>query len=179
MDIEHITKELNKKFAAPLQEYYKRRIVFWYDPDKEFADDVENLSLDNARVLVLTGRNNFSAKLELHREADSNYLVYCPLVYANIEDNWLLDIELYSEDFRADVVSLWMDDLHIPNEENLRKHVQKNKNSLTPRNVAINLLPWFPMFPHPSKSTWASWQCLQVAKRQHCRRLLKLSCVEI
>ena len=124
MDIEHITKELNKKFAAPLQEYYKRRIVFWYDPDKEFADDVENLSLDNARVLVLTGRNNFSAKLELHREADSNYLVYCPLVYANIEDNWLLDVELYSEEFRADVVSLWMDDLHIPNEENLRKHVQ-------------------------------------------------------
>ena len=50
MDVEHITKELNKKFAAPLQEYYKRRIVFWYDPDKEFADDAENLSVDNARV---------------------------------------------------------------------------------------------------------------------------------
>lgn len=145
MDVEHITKELNKKFAAPLQEYYKRRIVFWYDTDKEFADDVENLSLDNARVLVLTGRNNFSAKLELHREADSNYLVYCPLVYTNIEDNWLLDIELYSEDFRADVVSLWMDDLHIPNEESLRKHVQKNKkffNAKDRRNKFATLVPY-------------------------------------
>ena len=50
MDIEYITKELNKKFAAPLKEYYHRRVVFWYDPDKEFSEDIKRLALDNAKV---------------------------------------------------------------------------------------------------------------------------------
>ena len=30
-DIEKITQELNKRFAAPLPEFYKRRSIFWYD----------------------------------------------------------------------------------------------------------------------------------------------------
>ena len=65
MDIEYITKELNKKFAAPLKEYYPRRVVFWYDPDKEFAEDVQELVLDNAKVFALTGSNSFEAKMTL------------------------------------------------------------------------------------------------------------------
>ncbi len=144
MDIEYITKELNKKFAAPLKEYYPRRVVFWYDPDKEFAEDVQELVLDNAKVFALTGSNSFEAKLTLHSDAASNYLLYCPLAYKNIADNWLLDVELYSEEFRADVVSLWMEELHIPGEENLRKHVQQNKkffNAKERRNKFAALIP--------------------------------------
>lgn len=144
MDIEYITKELNKKFAAPLKEYYPRRVVFWYDPDKEFAEDVQELVLDNAKVFALTGSNGFEAKLTLHSDAASNYLLYCPLAYKNIADNWLLDVELYSEEFRADVVSLWMEELHIPGEENLRKHVQQNKkffNAKERRNKFAALIP--------------------------------------
>lgn len=144
MDIEFITKELNKKFAAPLKEYYKRRVVFWYDPDKEFSEDVSRLALENATVFALTGNNNFEAKLLLHRDTETNYLLYCPLAYANIEDNWLLDVELYSEEFRADVISLWMDELHIPNEENLRNHLQRNKkffNAKERRSRFAALLP--------------------------------------
>ena len=145
VDIEYITKELNKKFAAPLQEYYHRRVVFWYDPDKEFSDDLKRLVLANAKIFELTGSNNFEAKLLLHRDTENNYLIYCPLIYTNIEDNWLLDVELYSEEFRADVVSLWMDELHISNEENLRKHMQRNKkffNAKERRNKFAALLPY-------------------------------------
>ena len=144
MDVEYITKELNKKFSAQLKEYYSRRVIFWYDPDKEFSDDVQELVLDNAKIFVLTGSNSFEAKLLLHRDATSNYLLYCPLVYKNIEDNWLLDVELYSEEFRADVVSLWMEELRIPSEENLRKHVQQNKkffNAKERRNKFAALIP--------------------------------------
>lgn len=145
MDIEYITKELNKKFAAPLKEYYHRRVVFWYDPDKEFSEDIKSLALDNAKIFMLTGSNSFEAKLLLHRDTEHNYLLYCPLVYASIEDNWLLDVELYSEEFRADVVSLWMDELHISNEENLRKHMQRNKkffNAKERRSKFAALVPY-------------------------------------
>ncbi len=43
----------------------------------------------------------------------SNYLIYCPFSYEKIQDNWLLDIELYSEEFRADFISMQMEELNI------------------------------------------------------------------
>lgn len=124
-DIEKITQELNKRFAAPLPEFYKRRIIFWYDEDREFEDKVEDLALDNARVLVLTGRNNFEAKKILAvDDITSNYLVYCPLRYEKPEDNWLINIELYSEEFRADLNSIWMDEMGLPNNATVRRMVK-------------------------------------------------------
>lgn len=144
MEIEQITKELNKRFAEPLKEYYERRVIFWYDPDKEFADEIDNLQLANAKILALTGKNNFAAKLTLHQDTQNNYLVYCPLLYEKQEDNWLLDVELYSEEFRADVVSIWMNELHIPNEERFRKVVQAHKkffNAKERRNKFAAIVP--------------------------------------
>ena len=38
MDLDTIIRDLNKRFAAPLPEFYQRRIIFWYDEDKEFED---------------------------------------------------------------------------------------------------------------------------------------------
>lgn len=34
MDTDKIIKDLNRRFAAPLPEFYQRRIIFWYDEDK-------------------------------------------------------------------------------------------------------------------------------------------------
>ena len=38
MDSDKIIQELNQRFTAPLPEFYKRRIVFWYDEVGEFRD---------------------------------------------------------------------------------------------------------------------------------------------
>ena len=38
MDTDKIIQDLNRRFAAPLPEFYQRRIIFWYDEDKEFQD---------------------------------------------------------------------------------------------------------------------------------------------
>ena len=115
MDADKIIQDLNRKFAAPLPEFYKRRIVFWYDEDREFEDQIDSLALADAKVLKLTGSNNFYAKKLLAvDDPTSNYLVYSPLSYETEEDNWLLDVELYSEEFRADQISMWMDEMQIP-----------------------------------------------------------------
>ena len=45
MAIEDIKKELEKRFAEPLDEFYKRRIIFWNDEDGEFLDEIESLTL--------------------------------------------------------------------------------------------------------------------------------------
>ena len=37
MDTDKIIQDLNRRFAALLPEFYQRRIIFWYDEDKEFV----------------------------------------------------------------------------------------------------------------------------------------------
>lgn len=127
MDTEKIQQDLQKRFAAPLPPYYQRRIIFWYDQDREFADKLGELQLADVKILQLTGSNSFAAKLQLHQDSTSNYLVYCPLSYAAPEDDWLLDVKLYSEDFRADIISIWLHELGLPEQEPLRELMKTYK----------------------------------------------------
>ena len=118
----NIEKTLQERFSAPLQENYKRRIIFWQDPEGEFSSQVDELCLENVKIFKLTGTNNFAAKLLLSEtDTESNYLVYNPVAYSDIRDNWLLDIELYSEEFRADMLSIRMADYNMPNNSAMRK----------------------------------------------------------
>lgn len=135
MDSEKIVQELNQRFAAPLPEFYKRRIVFWYDEDKEFEDKLDEIVLTNAKLVSLTGTNNFEVKKLLGvDDITSNYLVYCPLSYDKPEDNWLIDIELYSEEFRADLISIWMDEMGMPATPALRKQVKAYRKYFNAKN---------------------------------------------
>ena len=125
MDSDKIIQELNQRFAAPLPEFYKRRIIFWYDEDEEFRERLDEVSLNNAKLVALTGTNNFAVKKLLSvDDTTNNFLVYCPLSYEKPEDDWLLDIEMYSEEFRADLISIWMDEMGIPSTPAMRKLVK-------------------------------------------------------
>lgn len=128
MDLETIIRDLNKRFAAPLPEFYKRRIIFWYDEEREFEDKLDDIQIDNAKLLVLTGTNNFTAKKLLNvDDTTGNYLVYSPISYESQEDDWFLNIELYSEAFRADLVSLWMNEMDLPATPDYRRLVKAYK----------------------------------------------------
>ena len=112
MDIEKVIQELNGRFALPLPEYYHRRIIFWHDGDREFEDKLDEIQLNNAKMVALTGSNTFMVKKLLsHDDLTSNYLVYNPLSFDRPDDDWLIDIKLYSEEFRADLISIWMDEI--------------------------------------------------------------------
>ena len=125
MDNEKINQDLNKRFQTPLPDYYKRHIIFWMDEDREFEDKLGEIVLDGVKIVCMTGRNTFAVKKLLgHDDQASNFLVYCPLGYEKLEDNWLLDVQLYSEEFRADLISLWMDEMQIPSTPALRKLVK-------------------------------------------------------
>lgn len=125
MALEDIKKELEQRFNEPLEEFYKRRIIFWNDEEKEFINEIENLSLSNAKVLILRERNQFvSKKILSHDDLESNYLVYNPLM-SDIENDWFLDIKLYSEEYRSDITSRYMQELGISNIPALRNVVKK------------------------------------------------------
>lgn len=126
MDADKIIQDLNRRFAAPLPEFYKRRIIFWYDEDKEFEEQIDDLELANAKIVKLTGTNTFAVKkLLAEDDITSNYVVYRPFGFEKDDDNWLLNIELYSEEFRSDLLSIWMDEMHIPSTTMLRKTIKE------------------------------------------------------
>lgn len=57
MDTDKIIQDLNRRFAAPLPEFYQRRIIFWYDEDKEFEDKMDEVVLENAKVYQIMNIN--------------------------------------------------------------------------------------------------------------------------
>ena len=110
-----IERTLCEKFAQPLKDHYVRRVVFWFDSEREFESIIDEIEIPDVKILKLTGDNFFEAKMILSEtDTESNYLVYDPNRYKQREDNWLRDIQRYSEEFRADLISIQMDELHIP-----------------------------------------------------------------
>ena len=43
MEFGRINRWLIEQFAAPLPEYYQRRVIFWQDEEREFDGRVEEL----------------------------------------------------------------------------------------------------------------------------------------
>lgn len=128
MDLGTINQDLNRRFAAPLPEFYTRRVIFWYDEDREFEDKIDDIELTDAKIVRLTGTNTFAVKkLLAHDDTASNYLVYRPFGIDKPDDDWLINIELYSEEFRADLGSIWMDEMGLSTSPILRKQVRQYK----------------------------------------------------
>lgn len=127
MDIEKIIDDLNKQFLEPLPDFYSRRIIFWIDEEGDFLDQIDNLKLSNAKIIKLNGKNNFEAKKILcFDDTKSNYVVYRPFSIDD-NDNWLLNIELYSSEYRSDRISNWLNEMGIPNKPYLRKIIKEYK----------------------------------------------------
>lgn len=125
MSYESIQLVLRERFAAPLPEFCQRRILFWQDEEREFEAMLDELEIPDVKIIKLTGTNNFAVKkLLLHDDPTSHFLVYNPLAHPQPQDNWLRDIELYSEEYRADFISMQMDDLNIAASPAMRKAVK-------------------------------------------------------
>lgn len=116
---------LNARFSAPLQDFYHRRIIVWIDDNGEFEESAREMTLDNARVLVMQRDHMFEIRRQTEVDyADENLLIYCPLHFDKPEDNWLMDVFMYSEAFRADYWSRVFDELNIENTREIRDYIR-------------------------------------------------------
>ncbi len=119
LSFKQITDKLNEEFMGET-----RKLIFWYDADGEFADDVDSLELVNAKVYHLQPDNQFITKLMLERQdLTTNYLLYAPFPKPDIRENHLADTIRYSKEFFADRASLLCLDLGIA--ERYKPVVQK------------------------------------------------------
>ena len=124
MDLQEIQDKLNT-----LLDGTERKIVFWYDDDAAYAEEVEQLQLaGDSKVIKLTGSNSFATKLLLeHQNLTTNYLVYAPFARPEDKENSLVDIFYYSEHFYSDKLIQLMGEMNIPPE--CQDEVKKYKNS--------------------------------------------------
>lgn len=105
MDTDKVIQDLNRRFAAPCRSFIRVVLSSGTMKIKNLGINCDEVVLENANVIALTGNNTFSVKKLLSvDDLTTNYLVYSPLAYNRTDDNWLLDIELYSEEFRADLI---------------------------------------------------------------------------
>ncbi len=112
MNLVEVKRILEENFNKEPAEGKKRNIVFWYDEEGEFVEDINELSLDNAKTLKLTDNNAFYIKYQLEKkDTESNYLIYSPQGKPLPRDNWILDILKYSMEFSTDKAVLIMRDL--------------------------------------------------------------------
>lgn len=123
-----ITQELAARFAAPLEGGWARRIVVWLDEDGEFADAVSEAAPQGVRLLVMEENRSFALRRQIESDyAQENILLYCPTAFERPQDNWLLDVFLYSESFRADYWSLLFAEMGIENTRPMRDYARGAK----------------------------------------------------
>lgn len=117
LNLSQIQTRLNELFVT----YGERKLIFWFDPKKEFEEDINNeqIKLENAKIYKLKLHTQFETKRFFELEdKDNNYLIYAPFKKMSDDDenNHLLSILKYSSLFNADRISLVMEQLGIPAE---------------------------------------------------------------
>ncbi|OEJ64561.1 BREX-1 system phosphatase PglZ type A [Magnetovibrio blakemorei] len=97
------------------------RIVFWNDPQREFEDSLPEIS--DVTLLRLDQMGALEAKVVMEREnPKARFLVYSPTHQPDPDQDWLLDMRLYSRTFRADRASIVLDQLGLQ-QQSLCDHI--------------------------------------------------------
>ena len=124
MEIDKIKEMLEYRFSLTTELPQKRHIIFWYDSKKEFKDLIDELNLNDVKITKLTKSidkkgeaiytNIFKTKYALEViDTESNYLIYSEYPRAIDSENYLLDIEKYSEFFEADKSAMIVEELKL------------------------------------------------------------------
>lgn len=113
MEVDRLSSQTLPQIAEKLNEHFEgtdRKIIFWYDKNKEFVEDMEALShLVHAEIYNLEEYGQFKAKLYITKEhPDKSFLVYAPFEKPAIRQNSLADLLYFSKEFYTDRISMVM-----------------------------------------------------------------------
>jgi len=107
MNLTEVKKSIEKQLSHEPRMGAGRNIVFWYDEEGVFAEHIDTLELENAKIIKLYDNNMFAVKLYIEdNDKTSNLLVYSPMPRPKTSDNWLADTIKYSTTFTTDETSL-------------------------------------------------------------------------
>lgn len=116
--INHLKEILYSPFNREDEKSRTRKIIFWYDPKKEYESTIDELELDNTEIIKYD-KNSFWIRYHIEREELSkNIIIYFPFDRRNNFDNDLLDLEVSNSDlvFNPDMVNIKLRSLGLKNE---------------------------------------------------------------
>ena len=122
MDIKQINQTLTRIFKRE-----KKRLVFWYDGEKEFEESLPLIEVDGVTILRLDETCALDLKIRLEtRDVNERFILYGPYYEPAPEKDWLFDIKLYSYLFHADRASILIQELGLEN-QSLRPFIKERK----------------------------------------------------
>lgn len=114
MNLQEIRNFLKELFSKPLDNSKKRHIVFWYDENEDFIDEIDSFDLEGIKVIKLTENNAFWIKHYIEKEDEtSNILIYSNMKKPDPQEDWLYDIFSYSQEFSTDRATVIMRELKV------------------------------------------------------------------
>jgi len=125
MNLGQLQKGLEQAFYTE-----QHRIVFWYDAEQSFTEEIKALELNDVHILNMADESSLAIKLKLElQDQHGKYLLYFPSLEPETEKDWLLDIKLYSRSFYADRFSIIFNELGLQ-QQSLREHLTKREEFL-------------------------------------------------
>lgn len=110
--------------------FAESRIVFWNDAEQAFLSELNACVPEGVTLLMLDDEPKLAIKKRLEMDdRTGQYLLYSPAAEPLPEDDWLLNIRLYSRIFRADAVSIQLDELGLIN-QSMREHLKRRSKFL-------------------------------------------------
>ncbi|SEL09962.1 TIGR02687 family protein [Carnobacterium iners] len=111
--------KLKERFKQPLRDEQIRKIIFWYDETQSYLSEVDEYSLEDVHTIKVNENNLIYTKYLIEKEfPNDSFLLYFgqarPLEKQN---NPLLDIYFYSEEFKLDAIAAIMDELGLEDNE--------------------------------------------------------------
>lgn len=116
----------NKIVASLTKMFEKNRIVFWYDQEKNLRETFNNVDINNVEKIEIKN-NEFALKYKILREyPKQKFLLYKEDKQPEELNNWLLDVQLSTVEFKTDLISQLLGDLELGYEfSNLVKEHQE------------------------------------------------------
>ncbi|WP_251198426.1 BREX-1 system phosphatase PglZ type A [Anaerotardibacter muris] len=135
MDALDIEQQLQERFSTPLKEVENRRIIVWHDAEGEFEEEFTQLTTDGLtgprgqiETIFAHDGNIFESKQRILREsAGKDILVYRQTPAGQMQGDWLAGIEFIAEIFKADYLSIMLDNLNAGDTLDVRSAVSQLK----------------------------------------------------
>ncbi len=137
MDIEQTNQALTRIFQEE-----KKRLVFWYDAEKEFEELLPSIEVEGTTLIRIDEMAALNLKIRLEtQEPEEKFILYAPTPEPPPETDWLCDIKLYSSLFHADKASILMKELRLSN-MSMRPYIKSRSSFFRSQDRLDRLKKW-------------------------------------
>lgn len=144
MNLQEIRNFLKELFSKPLGDGKKRHIVFWYDSNEDFVEDIDNFDIEGVKIIKLTDKNAFWSKYQaiLKEYLDEKIKIYEDIdKFGDLDSLWHLITRYYGYNFDERSLERFMAMLLITNmNETVKFELPKQFDTFISKNGTNNIV---------------------------------------